>query len=276
MPTITPSLSLNAQGDQVKTIQTNLAKIGVTVPAAETTAGMYGTGTRAAVKQFQVQSGLPATGLVDTVTQTMLNNAAAVACTNQSHLSGRLIMDYGEPANGITLRLYSIGYGGGATKLAEAKSDANGVYSLPYSPPATGANIQVRVVDAQGNETIVSSIVYLAPAKKAINLVAPAKVQPLTAEFQRLSSDVQTAIGGTGISNLGTAEENNSRQDLTLLNQATGWDARLLGLAATAAQQTTITGLGSDMLYVLRIFLASYFWPIWRRKVFRSLTTLAS
>jgi len=28
--------------------------------------------------------------------------------------------------------------------------------------------------------------------------------------------------------------------------------------------------------YLLRIFLASYFWPNWRRKVFRSLTTLAS
>jgi hypothetical protein len=244
-------LALNAQGKQVKAIQSNLTKIGLKLPASEIGKSALGVGTVDAIKQFQVQNNLPATGAVDAVTQTMLSNAASLARTNKSHVRGQLVMDYGLPANGVTMRLYSIGFGGSATKLAEAKTDANGVYSLPYTPPVAGANIQVRVMDAQGNETNVSSILYLAPPKKAFNLIAPAKVQPLMAEFQRLSSDLQTAIGGTGISNLGTAQENNTRQDLALLNQATGWDARLLALAATAAQQAASTGLPQDMLYAL-------------------------
>jgi peptidoglycan hydrolase-like protein with peptidoglycan-binding domain len=130
MPTLKPILAQNAQGDQVKAVQTNLTKIGLTVPATETSQSLFGAGTTDAIKQFQAQNKLPVTGVIDAATQAMLNNAAAVAGTNQSQVSGQLAMDYGLAANGVTVRLYSIGYGGVATKLAEAKTDANGVYSL--------------------------------------------------------------------------------------------------------------------------------------------------
>ena len=251
MLTITPVLRLNAQGDQVKAVQANLNKVGGLIPPAESAAAAYGGGTVDAVRQFQVLAKLPVTGSVDAATQAMLNNAAAVAGTNQADVSGRVFMDYGAAANAVTVRLYSIGYGGAAAKLAEAKTDANGVYSLPYTPPASGANVEVRVVDAQGTETAISSIVYNAAPQRVLNLVAPANVQPLTPEFQRLSADVQSAIGGAGVKNLATAQETGARQDLALLNQSTGWDARLLALAAMAAQQATTTGLGPDALYAL-------------------------
>ena len=45
--------------------------------------------------------------------------------------------------------------------------------------------------------------------------------------------------------------EGAERQDLTLLKQTTNWDARLVALAAAAAQQTATTGLGQDVLYAL-------------------------
>jgi Salmonella virulence plasmid 28.1kDa A protein len=82
-----------------------------------------------------------------------------------------------------------------------------------------------------------------------LNLVVPAKVQPLAPEFQRLSADMEKSIGG--IANLGQAQEGAARQDLTLLNQTTNWDARLVALAATAAKQAAATGLGQDILYAL-------------------------
>jgi hypothetical protein len=249
MPIQTSILTRNAQGDQVKTLQSNLTKIGAILPGAETNQGVFGAGTVDAVKQFQAQNKLPVTGTLDPVTQSMLNNAAAVAGTNQSQVGGQLVMDYGLPANGITVRLYSIGYGGVATKLAEAKTDANGVYSLSYTPSAGGANIEVRVVDAQGKETTVSSILYNAPQMEVLNLVVPASVQPLSAEYDRLSADMGKAIGG--IQNLSKAQETDSQHDITLLNQSTGWDARLLALAATAAQQTATTGMTQDVLYAL-------------------------
>ena len=96
-----PPLSATAQGNQVKTIQTNLAKIGFTIPAGETNQTMFGAGTEAAVKQFQAQAHLPVTGVIDAGTEGMLITAAAVAGTDQFQVSGLLFMDYGLPANSV-------------------------------------------------------------------------------------------------------------------------------------------------------------------------------
>ena len=250
MLVLSPPLSMTAQGDQVKTVQTNLTKIGFTISAVESNQTTFGAGTAEAVKQFQAQAHLPITGIVDATTQTMLTNAAAVAGTNQAQVSGLLFMDYGLPANGVTLRLYIIRFGGAAAKLAETQSDANGVYSLAYAPPPTpSTNLEVRALDPLGNEVTISGVIYNITQTLVLNLVAPAGVQPLTAEYQRMSTDLQSAIGG--IQNLSTAQESDTQQDLTLLNQTTGWDARLFALAATGAQQTAATGLGQDVLYAL-------------------------
>ena len=249
MPAITPPLRLNAQGTQVQTVQANLAKVGLTVPATESTGSVLGAGTSTAVKQFQIANKLPVTGTVDLATQSALTNAATAAAANQSTVSGQMLMDYGAPANAITARLYSIGFAAAATKLAETKTDANGMYSLAYAAPTTAINIEVRVVNPQNTEVTVSSVVYNVRPNEVLNLVVPASVQPQTDEFDRLSADLQTAIGG--VANLTKAQETPTQQDLTLLNRTTGWDARLLAIATTATQQAATTGLGTDMLYAL-------------------------
>src|ERR1700758_881053 len=118
MPVLSPPLRLAAQGDQVKTIQTGLTKVGFTIPTTETSQSTFGTGTASAVKQFQAQAHLPVTGVVDATTQAMLTNVGAVTAANQLGVSGVLVLDYGLPANGVTVRLYNIGFGGAATKLA--------------------------------------------------------------------------------------------------------------------------------------------------------------
>jgi peptidoglycan hydrolase-like protein with peptidoglycan-binding domain len=248
MLVLSPPLSETAQGDKVKTVQTNLAKIGFTLPGAETNQTTFGVGTAEAVKQFQAQAHLPITGIVDTTTQAMLNSAAAVAGTNQVQVTGQLFMDYGLPAKGVTLRLYWIGFGGTALKLVETQSDANGVYSLAYAPPpAPSTNLEVRAVDPQGKEVTISGVIYNITQTVVLNLVAPATVQPLTAEYQRLSSDLQPAIGG--IQKLGTAQQSDTQQDLTLLNQTTGWDARLLTLGGTLGSGSKISHSASRPIF---------------------------
>lgn len=169
-------------------------------------------------------------------------------------VQGSLIFDNGLPAAGITMRIYNIGFGGQEIKLGETKSDAQGNYSISYSPnplgvAATAVNLQVRVVDATGKEVTISNTKFNALPQETLNLVVPSSVQPLGPEFQRLSTDMATHIGG--VAALGNAQEGEARQDLTLLNQSTNWDARLVALAATAAQQNTATGLGQDVLYAL-------------------------
>jgi hypothetical protein len=169
-------------------------------------------------------------------------------------ISGVLVFDNGLPAGGITTRIYNIGFGGLEIKLGETTSDAQGNYSLTYYPnpagvPVTSVNPQVRVVDSTGKEVTVSKTKFNAQLQETLNLVVPASIQPPAPEFQMLSTDMATHIGS--VAALANAQEGAARQDLTLLNQSTNWDARLVALAATAAQQATTTTLGQNVLYAL-------------------------
>src|SRR5262249_26876316 len=116
-------------------------------------------------------------------------------------------------------------------------------------PQGQVPSLQLRVVDFEGNEVTISNTKFGAQAEEVLNLVVPSTVQPLAPEFQRLAADMEKSIGG--VANLARAVEKSDRQDLTLLNQTTNWDARLMSLAAVAAQQTQSTGLGQDVLYAL-------------------------
>jgi hypothetical protein len=171
----------------------------------------------------------------------------AVALPNS--LKGTLAFDNGLPAVGITTRAYHIGFGGQAVKLGEVVSDAKGAYTIAYASPVTPINLQVRVVDAKGAEVTISATKFNALPSETLNLVVPVGVKPPAAELARLSADLAKSIGD--VAKLGQARESDSQQDLTLLNRSTNWDARLVGLAATAAKQATTTGVGQDVLYAL-------------------------
>ncbi|MHB8655043.1 MAG: neuraminidase-like domain-containing protein [Terriglobia bacterium] len=164
-------------------------------------------------------------------------------------VDGHVFFDTGLPAAGLILRAYSRGFAGADTKLGETKTDAQGVYSITYAPGNSAINLEIRAVDSQGKELAISSIKYSAGTQETLNLIAPSSLQPLAPEYQRLAADMDKQIGG--IAKLGQAQEGADRQDLTMINQSTNWDARLVALAGTAAQQTTTTGLGQDALYAL-------------------------
>jgi hypothetical protein len=178
--------------------------------------------------------------------------SAGTAAPVPYSVQGTLTFDNGLPAAGLTTRIYNIGFAGQDLKLGETKSGLQGDYSISYTfPPTLGAlpNVQVRVLDPASKEVTISNTKFNALPQETLNLVVPSSVQPLTPEFQRLSTDMAAHIGR--VATLGNAQEGEARQDLTLLNQSTNWDARLVALAATAAQQTAATGLGLDVLYAL-------------------------
>ncbi|MFN8499658.1 MAG: neuraminidase-like domain-containing protein [Anaerolineae bacterium] len=175
-------------------------------------------------------------------------------------VEGRIAFDHGAPAEGVTLRLYRLGFGGAeaATPLAETATLEHGVYSLPYSNDGQPATLEVRAVDVAGNEVPLSKLVRNADEREVMNLVAPAMVRPLDAEFARLSADLQPHVGDFG--RLGSARETAEQPDLTLLHEATGWDARLIATAAMATRLSGAdqTGLRPDALYgLLRVGLPS-------------------
>ena len=174
----------------------------------------------------------------------------AIVVPPSNTIQGSLAFDTGLPAAGIAVKVYNIAFGGKAALLGSTTSDPQGKYSVPYAPPsATQPNLQVRVADPAGKEITISGTKFNADQRQTLNLVVPSAALPLAPEFQRLSADVGTAIGS--IAQVGQAQESGGRQDLTLLSQSTRWDARLVALAASAAQQTATTGLGQDVLYAL-------------------------
>ncbi len=164
-------------------------------------------------------------------------------------VEGRILFDYGLPAGGVTLRLYGKGFAGVETRLGEVKTDAQGFYALSYDTGGKPANLEARVVNVQGQEISISGVKYNASEKETLNLVAPTNARPLAAEYQRLSADLSQQIGGQA--KLGDAREKGDRRDLTMLSQATGWDARLIALAATASKLSADTGISQDALYAL-------------------------
>lgn len=169
--------------------------------------------------------------------------------TGQNNVKGRIFFDYGLPAASVSVRVYSRDFGGKDTKLAEGKTDEKGYYLLSYNSGSGVVNLELRAVDAQGKEIPLSYTKYDVAAQELINLVAPGSLQPLAPEFQRLAADMDIHIGGMGM--LGQAQENASRQDLSILYHTAGWDARLLALGSMAAILNQTTGIGQDTLYAL-------------------------
>lgn len=168
-------------------------------------------------------------------------------------VEGRIAFDHGAPSEGLTVRLYRLGFGGAdaAVRLAETKTLEYGVYSLPYAVAADAANLEIRAVDEAGNEVTLSKIIRNANERESLNLVAPAATKPLAAEFTRLAADLQPRIGDLG--QLRTARETAEQPDLTLLHESSGWDARLIATAALASRLSAQeeTGLPQEALYGL-------------------------
>lgn len=164
-------------------------------------------------------------------------------------VSGRIVLDNGRPAGAVTLRLYAVDFGGVATRVGEVRADEQGNYVLSHAAAGDLANLEVRTVDAKGNEVPLSDTVFNASTDEKLNLVAPSAIRTTDSEHARISSDLVKVVASSA--NLAKAREDSQQQDLSLLHATTGWDARLVALAARAASLTTSTGLSEEALYGL-------------------------
>jgi hypothetical protein len=174
----------------------------------------------------------------------------AVAGKGPYKVDGYIFFENGLPAAGVATRLYDRGFGKAATKLGEITTDVNGYYAIAYEVKKGSANLEVRVVEAHGAEIALCDTRHDADANEVLNLVAPLSVRPPAPEFARISADIAKE---TGSLHLKDAKEDDDQQDLTLIASATGWDARLVALAATAEQLAPASGISAEILYgVLR------------------------
>jgi hypothetical protein len=242
-------LALNSRGADVQSLHADLRKIGLNVPPRELDVGLYGPGTQETILQFQAKTRLPPTGVFDDATRAALAVAAGGVEGQNARVEGRILFDHGAPADGIFVRVYNRGFGGTDKIVGETvKTDSAGYFTTPY--PSGTANLDVRVLDSQGKEISLTRTRFSADKYELINVVAPASIRPLAPEFTRLSADLTQQVGGQ-LSKLLDAQENEDRQDLSLLHQTTGWDARLIATATTAVSLAKATGMTTDACYAL-------------------------
>lgn len=245
-----PNLTLQSWGDEVSTLHGNLAQLGLIVPTHEVQEKVFGIGTQKALLNWQEANQLPLSGSLDETTDTALRQALAGALPQQSRVEGRILSEQGQPMLGLALRLYLHSFGGGTHLLTETHSDEQGFYFIPYSLAAgTPANIELRTLDLTGQEMPLTGVKLGAAKRETMNLVAPSSLQAAASEFQRLSGDLSAKLGDFGL--IGQAKEGEGQQDLSLLREATGWDARLLALGSKAVQLSASTGIEQQSAYGL-------------------------
>lgn len=246
-----PPLSLNSRGAEVRKLHEALRKLGLRVPEHEVDNRVFGVGTRDSLLEVQAKHGLRLTGILDERTRAALERDAAGADGDEARVEGRLFVEDGRPASRVTLRLYARGFGGAERRLGEARTDDEGFYELKYGRGREGGgpNLEVRALDAEGEEVSLSTTRFRAERHEVMNLVAPSSLRPTAPEYQRITTDLGQRLGD--LDELAGARESGERRDVTLLHRETGWDARLVALAARAVELRAETGIRRDALYGL-------------------------
>ena len=195
---------------------------------------VFSEATQRLVRIFQEQHRLDVSGRVDEATAEALNYLRDVALPDpipERTIAGRIVMEHGLPAEKLKLRLVRRGFGGAATVVAETTTAADGGYSFGGAAGQDFANLEVRAIDG-GEGILLGKPADAVATTRGLNLVAPAKLQPLAPEYVRLAADLTPLVGR--MNKLAGAKETEGQQDLTVLNRATGWDARLIALASTS------------------------------------------
>ena len=178
---------------------------------------------------------------------------ATAVPSDKQRIEGSIVLEHGLPAENLTLRLYRRDFGGEATLLDTTTTLAGGRYAFAYDAGGPAASLEVRAVKGDGSEVSLSKPLneLRTELRGSLNLVAPGSLQPLATEYRRLSTDLTLHVGQ--MAKLAGAKENAEQQDLTVLNRATGWDARLIALASVTERLAADpeVSLPSEALYGL-------------------------
>lgn len=167
-------------------------------------------------------------------------------------IEGRILFSHGLPAQKMTLRLYRKEFKGQVTLLNETITLSGGHYAFDYDQGMPRSSLEVRLFQDGKEIALTKPLNYIGEKKTQIlNLVVPADLQALDTEYHRLKNDLSLLVGD--MLGLKDIQESDAQQDLTALNRSTGWDARLLVLAAQAARLSSDqeVNLSQELLYGL-------------------------
>jgi ABC toxin N-terminal region/Neuraminidase-like domain/Putative peptidoglycan binding domain len=233
-------LQQGLSGSDVAELQAQLSTLSYTVPSSEQQATSFGAGTFAAVKQFQTDQGLPATGVIDSTTAAALTT---VIVGNTYVVSGAVSSSVSASVVGLTVLLVDKSVGGDVS-LATTSTGPGGAYSISTVISSVSLkqrnkfrpDLQVRVSSGK-TFLAASTVAYNAALNVMLNVLLPTNATALVSEYEALTASIGTLYTGQ----LGALQEGSDRQDITFLANKSGWDARAVALAALADQFSQLT-----------------------------------
>ena len=139
---------------------------------------------------------------------------------------------------------------GGENLIASGATDRSGRYLVCYDPSdldgKSHADIMVRVLDPgrQRVELARSDVIYQADPVIVVNLVVVAAEVNRPSEYERLLKATETLLEQTPLVEL-------DADAVVYIASRSGWDARLVAMAAEAARLNAITGIPAAHYYAL-------------------------
>ncbi len=174
--------------------------------------------------------------------------------TAKRRIEGRVVYENGLPADELKLRFYRHEFGGAApAMLKETAAGEAGLYALEYDASEKGNSFEIRALDAAGAEVALTRVIHGIGDEPVfyLNLAAPTSLKPLNTEFDRMPRGDRAARRrhAEAERRAGESAARTSRSS----NASTGWDARLIALAAKAARVSAQpdVGVSQGVLYGL-------------------------
>lgn len=173
-----------------------------------------------------------------------------------TELAGEVRLTNGLPASNMTMSLLREAFGKEPQLLVEVTTDAAGRFHVPDLALDEGASLVARA-SAGGEATTLLTPLAQQQDATSMNFIAPASAARTASEFARLREALRPLVGDGELTALATAVENDTRSDISVAQQQTGWDARLIAIGSLAAQLVTDTddmpgiGIGAEAAYGL-------------------------
>jgi hypothetical protein len=175
-----------------------------------------------------------------------VSTAPAIASAPEPlSVTGHITIADGSPLSGAVVRAFDKDLRAEAA-LGQATADAAGLYEITYTakqlarPAKQGADLVVRVFDAQGKQRAASPVQFNAPSVATVDIVIGADQHPLASEYEKLLQTIASAAPSIDPADF-TADE------ITFLGGQTGADQEHLQLLVVAAQDTRATKVAVEV-----------------------------
>ena len=243
------NLILGMQGNDVRELQRDLARLGFDILSQEVTGGRFGETTRTAVQLLHGQNGGRSDGVVDIKTVDAINDKlgdlSRVVRGNLRRADGKPLARAKVIAFDKDLRT--------ETQLGEARSDADGYFEISYmfrAPGKVAPNLVVKgFASARNTKPVaVSAVMFDANPEVIINLVAGETEYRGPSEFERLMTDIAPIVERQHLKVAELLEDDETR-DVSFLSGQTRHTADRIAHAILAHRHAEKSTLEPEVFY---------------------------